>query len=93
MRVARALAALAAAMLLTAGPGFAQKPGGILRFYHPDSPASMSILEEATPTAAIPMMGVFNTIAMYKQDVPQSSMKSIIPDLATAGRGTPTALG
>jgi hypothetical protein len=31
-----------------AGPAFAQKQGGILRMYSPDSPASMSIREEST---------------------------------------------
>jgi peptide/nickel transport system substrate-binding protein len=28
------------------------------------------------------MMGVFNNLVMYKQDVPQNSMQSIVPDLA-----------
>jgi hypothetical protein len=37
----------------------AQKPGGVLRMYSPDSPASMSIHEEATVFAEGPMMGVF----------------------------------
>ena len=35
----------------------AQKVGGILKIYTPDSPASMSILEEATTYAVGPMMG------------------------------------
>ena len=30
-----------------------------------------------------PMMGVFNNLVMYKQDVPLSSLDSIVPDLAT----------
>ena len=30
------------------------------------------------------MMGVFNNLVMYKQDEPQNSMKSIVPDLATS---------
>jgi peptide/nickel transport system substrate-binding protein len=29
------------------------------------------------------MMGVFNNLVMYKQDVPQSGLQSIVPDLAT----------
>ena len=69
--------------LLTAGPALAQKPGGVLKIYHRDSPASMSILEEATNSTEIPMMGVFNNLVLYKQDVPQNSLQSIIPDLAT----------
>jgi hypothetical protein len=51
-----------------AEPGLAQKPGGILRVYHWDSPASMSIHEEATYSTVVPMMGVFNNLIMYKQD-------------------------
>jgi len=30
------------------------------------------------------MMGVFNNLVVYKQDVPQNSPKSIVPDLATS---------
>src|SRR6266436_7872264 len=62
---------------------FAQKQGGILKVYFFDSPASMSIHEEATIAAEGPMMGVFNNLVMYKQDVPQSGLQSIVPDLAT----------
>ncbi len=40
--------AAAAALALASSPGLAQKSGGILRIQHWDSPASMSILEEAT---------------------------------------------
>src|SRR5215469_11747338 len=62
---------------------FAQKPGGILRVYHWDSPASMSIHEEATYSTVVPMMGVFNNLVVNKQDEPKNSLKSIVPDLAT----------
>ena len=62
---------------------FAQKPGGILRMYSPDSPASMSIHEEITVYAEGPMMGVFNNLVMFDQHVPQNSLQSIVPDLAT----------
>src|SRR6266852_6331093 len=65
------------------GPASAQKPGGTLKIYFFDSPASMSIHEEATFAALGPMMGVFNNLVMYKQDVPLSSMESIVPDLAS----------
>jgi peptide/nickel transport system substrate-binding protein len=61
----------------------AQKSGGVLRIYHWDSPASMSIHEEATYSTVVPMMGVFNNLVMYKQDEPKNSLKSIVPDLAT----------
>src|SRR5580693_3186185 len=61
-----------------------QKSGGVLKMHHQDSPASMSIIEEATYSTVVPMMGVFNNLVMYKQDEPQNSMKSIVPDLATS---------
>src|SRR5229473_8096566 len=81
----RMLAAPGALSLALSGAdaAFAQKPGGILRVYHWDSPASMSIHEENTYSTVVPMMGVFNNLVMYKQDEPQNSLKSIVPDLAT----------
>ena len=70
--------------MLAAEAAFAQKQGGILKMYSPDSPASMSIHEEATVFAEGPMMGVFNNLVMFDQHVPQNSLQSILPDLATA---------
>src|SRR5262245_3950037 len=61
----------------------AQKAGGILRVYTPDSPASMSTLEEPTVFAVGPMMGVFNNLVVFNQSVKQNSLESILPDLAT----------
>ena len=66
------------------GTASAQKHGGILRIYNPDSPGGMSILEEATVFARGPMMGVFNNLVMFDQHVPQNSLQSIVPDLATS---------
>src|SRR3984893_6194988 len=68
--------------LVVAYAAAAQKPGGILKSYSIDSPASMSIHEEATVFAVRPMMGVFNNLVMYDQHVKQNSMQSIVPDLA-----------
>jgi peptide/nickel transport system substrate-binding protein len=82
-----AWAVSAAALLLgmtAAGAAFAQKSGGILKMYHRDSPASASIHEEATFSTNVPFMGVFNNLVMYKQDVAQNSIDSIVPDLATS---------
>src|SRR6266576_1321844 len=79
-------AVVASAMLVAisaAGTALAQKQGGVLRMYTPDSPASMSIHEEATVFAQGPMMGVFNNLVMYDQHVPQNSLQSIVPDLAS----------
>ena len=70
--------------LTLGGPASAQKSGGVLRVYFFDSPASMSIHEEATIAGQGPMMGVFNNLVMYDQAVPQTSLKSIVPDLASA---------
>src|SRR6201981_1493479 len=67
-----------------AAPVSAQQIGGILRLSHFDSPASMSILEESTRAAEQPMMHVFNNLVVYKQDVAQASLQSIVPDLATS---------
>jgi peptide/nickel transport system substrate-binding protein len=77
---------LVAAGLLVAvasNSALAQKRGGVLKMYFFDSPASMSIHEEATIAGQGPMMGVFNNLVMYKQDVPQASIESIVPDLAS----------
>src|SRR5262245_3962052 len=79
--------AMAAPLLVAVaatGPAVAQKTGGILKMYSPDSPASMSIHEEATFVAVGPMMGVFNNLVMFDQQVKQNSLDSIVPDLATA---------
>src|SRR2546423_13045747 len=75
-----------AVLLLTVWPSasvLGQKPGGVLRVYHIDSPASMSIHEESTITAVIPTMGVFNNLVVFDQHVAQNSIASIVPDLAT----------
>jgi peptide/nickel transport system substrate-binding protein len=81
-------AAVAASALLISmsggGAAFAQKQGGILKTYMPDSPASMSSLEELTLVATLPMMAVFNNLVMFDQHVQQNSLQSIVPDLATS---------
>src|SRR5215472_8691886 len=69
--------------LASANAAFAQKPGGTLRLGHFDSPASMSPLEESTQAVNRPMSGVFNNLVMFDQHVPQNSLRSIVPDLAT----------
>ncbi len=61
----------------------AQKQGGALRIYQYDSPASMSIHEEAFNSAQNPMMVVFNNLVLFEQNVPQNRMNTIVPDLAT----------
>jgi peptide/nickel transport system substrate-binding protein len=69
-------------VVLSGGGAQAQKPGGMLRIYHRDSPASMSIHEEGTNSVSIPMMAVFNNLVLYDQHVAQNSLDTIVPDLA-----------
>ena len=76
-------AACALSVALAAPVAEAQKSGGVLIVSHFDSPASMSMHEEATGAANRPMMGVFNNLVMFDQHVAQNSMASIVPDLAT----------
>jgi peptide/nickel transport system substrate-binding protein len=76
-------AACALSVALAAPVAEAQKSGGVLIMSHFDSPASMSMHEEATGAVNRPMMGVFNNLVMFDQHVAQNSMASIIPDLAT----------
>jgi peptide/nickel transport system substrate-binding protein len=88
MAMKRHRSALAAACLLIvasiSAPALAQKQGGILKMYHRDSPASASIHEEATFSTNVPFMPVFNNLIIYKQDVAQNSLDSIVPELATS---------
>src|SRR4029077_11807850 len=69
-------------LLLGATSALAQKSGGILRLQHFDSPASISILEEATRAAEQPAMGVMNNLVIYDQQVALNSLQSVVPDLA-----------
>jgi len=64
----------------TIGP----KRGGVLRIYQYDSPASMSIHEEAFNSAQNPMMAVFNNLVIFDQRVAQNRIDTIQPDLATS---------
>src|SRR6266478_3787435 len=79
----RAIAGALFCAALAGSPAHAQKPGAVLRMFSPDSPASMSILEEATAFAERPMMAVFNNLVIYDQSIRQNSLASIIPDLST----------
>src|SRR5450631_2808396 len=82
MRSVQALAAAIACLLSFSGVAQAEKQGGILRIYHRDSPGNTSIHEGATYSVNVPFMPVFNNLVIYKQDVAQNSLDSIIPDLA-----------
>src|SRR6476620_5728875 len=87
MRQRCRISAMSLGLLLAlgiSGPASAQKQGGTLRFYHRDSPASMSIHEEATWSTIMPMMGVFNNLVLYDQHIKQNSLATIRPELATS---------
>jgi peptide/nickel transport system substrate-binding protein len=81
--LSRVAACVLLAGLAAGAPALAQKKGGALRVYQHDSPASMSIHEEALNSAQNPMMAVFNNLVVFKQDVPQNRLDTIVPDLAT----------
>jgi peptide/nickel transport system substrate-binding protein len=70
-------------LVASGSPAPAQKYGGILQMPGFASPASMSIHEESTIAAGIPLMGVFNNLVVFDQNVAQNSIASIVPDLAT----------
>src|SRR5437763_7805637 len=78
----RQRAAVILAGLLASTPALAQKRGGVLRIFQYDSPASMSIHEEALNSAQNPAMAVFNNLVLFKQDEPQNRIDAIVPELA-----------
>src|SRR5437762_289017 len=85
LRVLAAVGALVVSLTLPYA-SFAQKSGGTLKIGHFDSPASMSMLEESTAAVNRAIMGVFNNLVMFKQDEPQNTPESIVPELATEWR-------
>src|ERR1700750_3097042 len=73
----------AMAVLASASPANAPKHGGGLKIRHMDNPPSASILEEATVSVPAAFMSVYNNLVMFDQHVARSSLKTVIPDLAT----------
>lgn len=71
---------IAAALLIP--DAWAQQPGGTLRVTHRDSPASLSIHEEATNSVVTPVMSVFNNLVMFDPHRKQNTTDGIVPDLA-----------
>ena len=78
LRLVAAIVAIAA----FSHPAVAQKTGGILKIHLLDSPASMSIHEEATVVAERPVMAVFNNLVIFDQHIAQNSLESVRPELA-----------
>ena len=77
-------AAFLATLSLTTAQSAEPKHGGILKFYHRETPPSLSIHEEATFSVNVPAMGIFNNLVIYDQRIPQNSMDTIRPELATS---------
>jgi hypothetical protein len=63
---------LVLAGLLFAAPVAAQKSGGVLKIQHMDTPPSASIHEEATVSAAVPFMSLYNNLVMFDQHAPKN---------------------
>ena len=81
---------VAVLLLAVAGnPALAQKRGGVLRMYFFDSPASMSIHEEATISVVAPMMAVFNNLIRFNQHEKQNRPEFIEPELAESWTWNP----
>jgi peptide/nickel transport system substrate-binding protein len=78
LTIAVAASVAAATLAQAAEP----KHGGIMRFYHRETPPSLSIHEEATFSVNAPAMALYNNLVVYDQHKPQNSMDTIVPDLA-----------
>ena len=76
--------AAVAAFILASNPVLAQKSGGVLKIQHMDTPPSASIHEEATFSAVMPFMALYNNLVIFDQHVARNSLESIVPDLATS---------
>src|ERR1043166_6247177 len=87
-------AAAVLAILVAATAANAQKRGSVLRVFQYDSPASMSIHEEALNSAQNPTMAVFNNLVLFDQNEAQNRLDAIVPELATkwTWNGNMTAL-
>jgi len=77
-------AALVAAIFigLPDAVALAQKSGGMLRIYHRDSPANMSIYEEGTISVVAPMMGIFNNLVVFDPNQKLNTLDDIVADIA-----------
>ena len=73
-------AALGLIALMVVIPAWAQKRGGVLRVFQYDSPASMSIHEEALNSAQNPMMAVFNNLVLFNQNEIQNRIDARFAD-------------
>src|SRR4051794_41976900 len=68
-------------------PALAQKPGGTLRLFHRDSPASGSIHEEATISAVAPFSAGVNKLIRFNPPQKQKPPPIIQPEHAPSRKG------
>jgi peptide/nickel transport system substrate-binding protein len=88
-KMMRSIRALSTALCFLFGLGIAdtaqaQKRGGILTMFSPDSPGGLSLMEEATVFAQGPIAGVFNNLVMMDQHAKHNSIEGVVPDLASS---------
>ena len=77
--------AAVAAFILASNPVLAQKSGGVLKIQHMDTPPSASIHEEATFSAVVPFMALYNNLVDFRPACrAATASNSIVPDLATS---------
>ncbi|HEX6440843.1 MAG TPA: ABC transporter substrate-binding protein [Stellaceae bacterium] len=76
------IGAITLGLALAGGPALAQKPGGVLRVEHRDSPANLSIYEEGTISVVMPAMPLFNNLVVFDPKQKQNRLDNIVPDLA-----------
>ena len=93
MRSVRALAAAALLLLPACHVASAAEPkqGGILKFYHRDSPGSASIHEGATYSVNIPFMPVYNNSSFIISTSPRTASNRSSLNSPRAGPGAATA--
>lgn len=75
--------AIALLNLAVGSPALAQRVGGTLQIFQYDSPASLSIHEEALNSAQNPAMAIFNNLVLFDQHQAQNRIDDIQPELAT----------
>ena len=82
--ISRRFALMVALLAAGAMPAIAGKQGGTLKTYVWDNPPSASIHEEATISTVFPFMPVFNNLVLFDQTKLESSIDTIVPDVAAS---------
>src|SRR5260370_15316906 len=91
-RIAGALVAAALVSVAVVSPTLSQMPRDSLQMLDIASPASMSLHEEATIAAEIPLIGGFNNLVVFGQRVAQNSLASLLAVWRPDGNPVGTAV-